>query len=87
MNNKLKEEFLDMFDLDDIGCIYRTLYNNDMMESFLEHKLIRYIGKGSIGKRAGAVQLGTKITQKHVDDKIYIKFTSKGEAVIKFNEL
>lgn len=87
MNIKIKEEFLHTFGIDDIGCIWRKLYDSDMMDSLLEHKLIRHIGKGSIGKKAGACQAGTRITQKHVDNKLYIIVTLKGEALIKFNEL
>lgn len=87
MNNKIKQEFIQSFGMDDIGCIWRKVYGSVAMDSFLEHKLVRHIGKGSIGKRAGAIRTGTRITQKHVDDKTYIIVTPKGEALIKFNEL
>jgi len=85
------KEFRKYYDIDDIGRIYRTMYYDkdevNITQLFLDHKLIRYIGKGSIDKRAGSLQSGTRINQDHVDKKIFITIAAKGKQILLFGEL
>lgn len=87
MNDAILQMFYLNFHKEDVDCVWRKLLNDDETDLLIEHKLLRYVGKREIGKRAGRIQSGTKINQDHVDQKSFIIVTEKGKQLILFNEL
>lgn len=80
----VQKNFCEDYDVHDIGICWRALIPDNNISDYLSHKLIRFIGKGSIGKRTPA---GRKINEHDLKSNVFVTITAKGKRLLYYDAL
>lgn len=88
MSIDIKDDFLDIFNQEDIDKIWRR-EKSKRYQQFLEHQYIIFVGSNDIGRNIGrdSLNLHRQLTESMVEGKLYIKVSEFGATLIEFNRL